>query len=92
MKNISISNKNWRRLRKVRDEQGFKHFNKTLGWLMAQVFSPEKTTITLEPEIFDWLSEIKNDNGFGTFSQTIAALADELQECQEKNEQGHRSH
>lgn len=48
----------------------------------------DKNTITLEPEIFDRLSEIKEDNGHDSFSETINCLVEELQECQEREEQG----
>lgn len=87
MKNVPLSNKNWRMLRKVRDEQGFKHYNKTLEWMIAQVFSPEKTTITLEPEIFYRLVEIKADNHYATISETIGRIIGELLDYQEKDGQ-----
>ena len=48
----------------------------------------DRNAITLEPELFDRLVEIKTDNNFDTFSQTIDCLADELQECQEREEHG----
>ena len=92
MKRIPVSMDIWRKLRQIRDEQGFKHFNKTLEWLMWQVFSPEKTTITLEPEIFDRLVEIKEDNNCGSFGETIDSMADELLKFQEMNEQEQGGH
>jgi hypothetical protein len=92
MKNIPISNKNWRRLRKVRDNLGFQHFNRTIEWLMWQVFSPDKTMITLEQEIFDRLVEIKEDNGYDTIGETICHMIAELMDYEEKNEQEHGGH
>lgn len=92
MKNIPISNKNWRKLRKIRNEQGFKHYNKTLEWMIAQVFSPEKTTITLEPQIFDRLVEIKEDNNCDSFGKVIESMISELLSYQELDEQKQEGH
>ena len=90
MKRIPISNKNWRRLRKIRDEQGFKDYNKTLEYLTEQVFSPDKnkTMIAVDSEIFDRLVEIKADNHYATISETIHLMIEEILNYQEREEQG----
>jgi len=88
MKRIPVSMDTWRKLRKVRDELGFKHYNITIKWLLQKACFQDENTITLDSEIFDRLMEIKSDNNFDTFSQTIDCLADELQECQEREEHG----
>ena len=88
MKRIPVSMDTWRKLRQIRDNLGFQHFNRTIEWLLQQSCFQDKNTITLDSEIFDRLMEIKSDNNFDTFSQTIDCLADELQECQEREEHG----
>ena len=49
MKNIKVSKKIWQRLRKLRDKQGFVHFNSTVEFLLDQYESKslpvEKTTV-----------------------------------------------
>ena len=44
--------------------------------------------ITLKQEIFDRLLEIKEDNGYDSFSVAISCLVEELLEYQEREEQG----
>lgn len=43
--------------------------------------------ITLKPEIFGRLAEIKEDNSYDTIDETIDCLIEELLKCQEMNEQ-----
>lgn len=92
MKHIPISNKNWRRLRKVRDNLGFQHYNRTVEWLLQQACFQDKNTITLEQEIFDRLSEIKEDNNCGSFGKVIENMISELLSYQELDEQKQEGH
>ena len=87
MKHIPVSTDIWRKLRKIRDKLGFKHYSKTLQWLLQQACFQDKNTIALDSEIFGRLAEIKEDNGYDTIDETIDCLIEELLECQEMNEQ-----
>ena len=78
MKRIPISMDAWRKLRQIRDNLGFQHFNRTVEWLLQQACFQDKNTITLEPETLERLTEIKKDNGCGSLSQTIEDMIDEL--------------
>lgn len=86
MKNISISNDTWRKLRKVRNEQGFKHYSKMLDWLIHQS-SQAENVITLEPEIYDILQKTKESNGYESLNETIRLMIKEILWYQEKNKQ-----
>lgn len=43
MKNIAVSNENWRKLRKKRIELGLKHNNELISYFFDKLF-PEETT------------------------------------------------
>jgi len=86
MKRIPISIDIWRKLRQIRDEQGFKHYNKTLQWLMQQASLPDRNTagtnIELSDDLFDRLTELKHKNSLDSYSETIEAMIHQLEEYQ----------
>ena len=50
MKHLSISIEVWRWLRQIKKEQGFKHVNQVVKWLVEQVYYTEEKTLDGEEE------------------------------------------
>ena len=63
MKNIQISKKTWQHLRKLRDQQGFVHFNSTVEFLLDYFEKdtlPEEKPVVSEQKPKASREEIKN--------------------------------
>ena len=87
MKNVSISINLWRKLKQIRDEQGFKHFGKVIELLIIQsedtVKNTDEKTIDVSPYTFNELQELKMKNSCESFDEVFIGMIEQLRKFQD---------
>ena len=81
--NIAISNKNWKQLRRLRDDKGFKHYNEIIQFLIVN-HEVNVNCIHLSNQTYNEIVAIREKNSCKDNDETIMNMIAVLREYQKE--------